>query len=69
MGGLANFTPIARMGHHISEPKFKIPTPPPHQLIPDKSLTSFPDHALTIFPFSLINVCIRDVPTHKPEGE
>ena len=29
-GGLANFTPIAGMGHLISEPKFKIPTPPPN---------------------------------------
>ena len=28
-GGLANFTPIEGMGHLISEPKFKIPTPPP----------------------------------------
>ena len=28
-GGLANFTPIARMGHLISEPKFKIPSPLP----------------------------------------
>ena len=28
-GYIANFTPIAGMGHHISEPKFKIPTPPP----------------------------------------
>ena len=27
-GGLANFTPIAGMGHLISESKFKIPTPP-----------------------------------------
>ena len=26
--GLAIFTPIAGMGHLISEPKFKIPTPP-----------------------------------------
>ena len=36
-GGLANFTPIAGMGHLISEPKFKIPTPSP-LLISDKSL-------------------------------
>ena len=36
-GGLANFTPIARMGHLISKSKFKIPTPP-HLLISDKSL-------------------------------
>ena len=28
-GGVANFTPIARMGHLISEPKFKIPAPSP----------------------------------------
>ena len=35
-GGLANFTPIAGMGHLISEPKFKIPTP---LLISDNSLT------------------------------
>ena len=28
-GGLANFTPIAGMGHLISKPKFKIPTSPP----------------------------------------
>ena len=28
-GGLANFTPIAGMGHLISEPQFKIPTPSP----------------------------------------
>ena len=28
------------MGHLISEPKFKIPTPPPPLLIYDKSLTS-----------------------------
>ena len=27
-GGLANFIPIARMGHLISDPKFKIPTSP-----------------------------------------
>ena len=38
-GGLANFTPIAGMGHLISEPKFKIPTPLPPLLISDKSLT------------------------------
>ena len=38
-GGLANFTPIAGMGHLISEPKFKIPTPAPLPLlISDKSL-------------------------------
>ena len=36
-GGLANFTPIAGMGHLISEPKFKIPTPP---LPPCQFLTS-----------------------------
>ena len=40
MIGLANFTPIAGMGHLISEPKFKIPTPPPPLLISDKSLNS-----------------------------
>ena len=28
-GGLANFTPIAAMGHLISKSKFKTPTPPP----------------------------------------
>ena len=38
-GGLANFTPIAGMGHLISEPKFQIPTPPPPLLISDKSLS------------------------------
>ena len=40
-GGLANFTPIAGMGHLISEPKFKIPTHPPPSplLISDKSLS------------------------------
>ena len=38
-GELANFTPIAGMAHLISEPKFKIPTPPP-LLISDKSLTT-----------------------------
>ena len=27
--GLANFTPIARMGHLVSEAKFIIPTPRP----------------------------------------
>ena len=37
-GGLANFTPIAGMGHLISGPKFKIPTSPPPLLISDKSL-------------------------------
>ena len=37
-GGLANFTPIAGMDHLISEPKFKIPTPPPPLLISDNSL-------------------------------
>ena len=37
-GGLANFIPIAGMGHLISEPKFKIPTPLPSLLISDKSL-------------------------------
>ena len=37
-GGLANFTRIAGVGHLISEPKFKIPTPPPPLLISDKSL-------------------------------
>ena len=37
-GGLANFTPIAGMGHLISEPKFKIPTPLSPLLISDKSL-------------------------------
>ena len=38
-GGLTNFTPIAGMGHLISEPKFKIPTPPsPPLLISGKSL-------------------------------
>ena len=36
--GLANFTPIAGMGHLISKPKFKIPTPSP-LLISEKSLT------------------------------
>ena len=42
--GLANFTPIASMGHLISETKFKIPTllplplpPPSSLLISDKS--------------------------------
>ena len=39
-GGLANFTPIAGMGHLISGPKFKIPTSPPPLLISDKSLRS-----------------------------
>ena len=39
--GLANFTPIVRIGHLISEPKLKIPTPsPPPPLVSDKSLTS-----------------------------
>ena len=38
MGGLATFTPIAGLGHLISEPKFKIPTPPSPLLISDKSL-------------------------------
>ena len=39
-GGLANFTAIAGMGHLISEPKCRIPTPPPPSplLISDKSL-------------------------------
>ena len=37
-GALANFTPIAGIGHLISEPKFKIPIPPP-LLISDKSLS------------------------------
>ena len=36
-GALANFTPIAGIGHLISEPKFKIPIPP--LLISDKSLS------------------------------
>ena len=36
-GGLANFTPIAEMGHLISEPKFKIPTTPLPLVISDKS--------------------------------
>ena len=40
-GGLANFTPIAGVGHLISEPKFKIPIPPPPLLISDKSLMLF----------------------------
>ena len=40
-GGLANFTPIAGMGHRISEPKFKISTPPPPLLISEKSLNSY----------------------------
>ena len=43
MGGLANFTPIPGMGHLISEPKFKIPTPPP-LLISDKSLSGLVFH-------------------------
>ena len=34
------------MGHLISEPNFKIPTPPPPLLISDKSLTTAPE-----FPF------------------
>ena len=37
-GGLSNFTPIAGMCHLISEPKFKIHTPPSPLLISDKSL-------------------------------
>ena len=41
-GGLANFTPIAGIGHLISEPKFKISThPPPPLLISEKSLNSY----------------------------
>ena len=40
-GGLANFTPIEGMGHLISEPTFKTPTPPPPLLISDKSLRKY----------------------------
>ena len=38
-GGLATFTPIAGMGHLISELKSKFLRPPPPLLISDKSLT------------------------------
>ena len=46
-GGLENFTLIAGMGHFISEPKFKIPTPPPPLLIRDKSLVKAQQYFVT----------------------
>ena len=55
-GGLANFTPIAGMGHLISEPKFKIYNPlppPPPLLISDKSLILF--HGSALFAVSICN--------------
>ena len=49
-GGLANFIPIAGMGHLISEPKFKIPTypSPPRLLISDKSLRKSMKHSTNL---------------------
>ena len=49
-GGLANFIPIEGMGHLISEPKFKIPTSPPHPclLISDKSLRKSTKHSTNL---------------------
>ena len=67
-GGLANFTPIARMGHLISEPKFKIPThpltPPPPPVpanfwqVPNRNEKYLANYSTAVLLFIKLNYCM-----------